>query len=252
MGSGARTEALVIVLNSDVNSVIVSGCAPVEQVVEPNFYHLNIAVEVVEGIVGEERGRGRNEQSPVSQPEIVVFELHRPIVRERIFDANACQPAVGVVAAVGEGGEGTAGERHARRKVGDGQVVVADPACATLTVHQPAIDGEAEAGSHCRDPAIVAGDRSESNARNGDRDVVVIVGAPVAVPFAADDELADLVIDADLPAADEYASVIVEVRVEKRFGPLIVGPGTANVSADVESGPTEHGWRWRWRRGLDR
>ena len=38
----------------------------------------------------------------VAQPEIVVFELHRPSVRERIFEAKACQPTAGDVAAVGE------------------------------------------------------------------------------------------------------------------------------------------------------
>src|SRR6516165_7164300 len=111
MGSGARTEALVIVLNSDVNSVIVSGCAPVEQVVEPNFEHLDIAVAGGERIAGKERGRGRNHEGPVAQPEIVVFQLHRPIVCEGVFETSADQPTAGAPAAVGgECAGGTAGE----------------------------------------------------------------------------------------------------------------------------------------------
>src|SRR5215472_8950852 len=87
--------------------------APVEQVVDSNFYHLDIAIVVGgERIADKERGRGRNDESPVAQPEIIVLELHRPIVRKRIFAANADQPAaVVVVAAVCEV---TAGERYAR------------------------------------------------------------------------------------------------------------------------------------------
>ena len=87
--------------------------APVEQVVDPNFHHLEIAGVGGERITGKERGRGRNEESPAAQTEIVVFELHRPIVRERIFEASAYQPAEGaVVAAVNEGGEGRARYRR--------------------------------------------------------------------------------------------------------------------------------------------
>jgi len=71
-----------------------------------------------------------------------------------------------------------------------------------------------------------------------------VVGGPVEVPFAADDELADLVIAADLAAADEHSVTgVVEVRQEHVME-AVMGPSAANVGADVESGPTEHG-RWR-------
>src|SRR5262249_42955707 len=114
---------------------------------------------------------------------------------------------------------------------------------------QKVIDGPAEAGSNRCDPASVAvGDHNV--ARNGGP--AVDVAGPVEVPFAADDELADLIIAADLTAADEYAVADgVGGRQEARVRPAAAGPGTANVSADVESGPTEYGRR-RWRRGLDR
>jgi hypothetical protein len=226
-------------------------CAPVEEIIDTNFHHLDIAIVGGERIACKERGPGRNDESPVAQSEIVVFELHRPIVRERIFEASAYQPTAGAVAAVGET-ERTAGERHACRGVGDGEVVVADPAAADLAVEQPVVDRPAEAGSQCRDPAIVVGDHNVPNARNEDTSAIVVVGDPVEVPFAADDELADLVIAADLPAADECAvMIVVEVRQEERVRPAIVGPGTADVGADIESSPTEHR-RWWWRRGLDR
>src|SRR6516165_6664935 len=147
MGPGARTGALVIVLKSLTQQLVSAGCTPVEQVVEPDFHHLDIAIAGAERIARKDRGRGWNEESPVAQPEIVVFELHRPIVREGVFKASADQPAAGVVAAVGECAEATAGDGHARREVGDGQVVVADPATAGLAVEQPVIDGDAEAAA---------------------------------------------------------------------------------------------------------
>ena len=163
--------------------------APVPQVSHTNFHHLGVVVAGGERIAGKKRGRGRNGESPVAQPEIVVLELQRPMRRERPFGASADQPAAGVVAAVGEVGEGPAGDRYARREVGDGQVVVADPAAASLAVHQPLIDGIAEAGRHCRDPATVVADLNGSNARNENPRAVVAAG-PAKVPFAADDEVA--------------------------------------------------------------
>ena len=115
MGPGARTGALVIVLKSLTQQLVSAGCTPVEQVVEPDFHHLDIAIAGAERIARKDRGRGWNEESPVAQPEIVVFELHRPIVREGVFEAGADQPAAGVVAAVGECAKATAGDGHARR-----------------------------------------------------------------------------------------------------------------------------------------
>ena len=107
------------------------------------------------------------------------------------------------------------------------------------------INGPAEAGSHRRDPSIVGGNRDVPHARNEDASAIVVIGGPVEVPLAADDELADLVIAADLPAANKYAVVsVIEVRHEERVVPAVVGPGTANVAADIESGPTEDWQRW--------
>ena len=72
-----------------VSGCAISGCAPVEQIVEPNFEHLDIAVVGSERISHKERGPGRNDEGPVAQPEIVVFQLHRPIVREGVLEARA-------------------------------------------------------------------------------------------------------------------------------------------------------------------
>ena len=49
-------------------SVIYGGtrCVPVEQVVHPDFQLLDIAVVGGERVAGQERGRGRNDESPVS------------------------------------------------------------------------------------------------------------------------------------------------------------------------------------------
>src|SRR6185312_16245550 len=181
-----------------------------------------------------ERGPCRNDEGPVAQPEIGGFSRHRPIGRERIFEASAHQPATGAVVAVAEA-KVTAAERYACREIADGEVVAADPTAADLAVEQQVINGPAEASSHCRNPAIVIGDHNIPNARNNDPCAVVVIGGPVEVPFAADDKLADLVIAADLPTADEYAVVaVVKVRQENRVRPAVVAPGTANVAADVE------------------
>ena len=126
-----------------------------------------IAIAGGERIAGKERGRDRNGESSVAQPEIVLLELQRPMGRERPFGAGADQPAASaVVVAIGEVGQGRAAERHARRKVVDAQAAVADPAAAGLAVEQQSIDGIAEAGGHSRDPAIIVGDRNGPNARN--------------------------------------------------------------------------------------
>src|SRR5262249_52156373 len=57
-------------------------------------------------------------------------DLHRPIGRERPFDARAYQPAA---VGVGVG----AGDRCARHRIGDGEVVAADPPAAGLAIKQP-------------------------------------------------------------------------------------------------------------------
>src|SRR5262249_38666355 len=158
--------------------------------------------------------------------------------------ASADQPAPGAVVAIGEIGQGSAAQRHACRQVGDAQAVVAHPAAADLAVEQQLIDGIAEAGSHGRDPAIVVVDQNGPNARNDDPCAVMIAG-PVEAPSAANDEVANLVIAADLTAADEYATAIVEVRQEDGVRPIIVRPGAAKIDADVEAGPIQDGHR-RW------
>jgi hypothetical protein len=128
--------------------------------------------------------------------------------RKRPFGASADQPAArAVVVAIGEVGQGRAAERHARRKVADAQAVVADPAAAGLAVEKQSIDGIAEAGGHSRDPAIIVGDRNGPNARNDDA-IAGVAADPVGVPFAADDEIADLVIAADLAAGQECAVAV--------------------------------------------
>ena len=47
-------------------SIQVAIIAPVEQVVDTHFHHLDIAVVGGERIAGKERGRGRNDEGPVA------------------------------------------------------------------------------------------------------------------------------------------------------------------------------------------
>jgi len=247
MGSECETRSPCDPPTSNLESVAI--IAPVPQVVHPNFHHLDIAIVGGEGIAGKQRGRDRNGESPVTQPEIVVLELQRPMRREGPFKASAEQPAAsGGVVAIGEAGQGRAAERHAGRKVADAQAVVADPAAAGLAVEQQLIEGIAEAGGQRRDPAIVVGDRNGPNVWN-DHPIAGVGAGPVGVPFATDDEVADLVIGADLPAGQEGGVVVavVEVGQEDAVRPITLGKGAAKIDADVEAGPIQHGHR-RWQR----
>ena len=95
------------------------------------------------------------------------------------------------------------------------------------------IDCVAKAASHCRNKVIVAGDDNVGTSWNGDRGTVAAVAGPVEVPFGADDELTDLVIETDLPATDEHPVVVVEAPEKERVGPVIAGPSTANVTVTL-------------------
>jgi hypothetical protein len=65
--------------------------------------------------------------------------------------------------------------------------------------------------TQCRDKVIAAGDDNGGTSWSGDRGAVAAVGGPVDVPFGADDEPADLVIEADLPATDEHPLLLLKL-----------------------------------------
>src|SRR5215813_9069597 len=119
----------------------------IEQVVDPHLHHLNAAVALGESVAGKERGPGRNGKCPIVQPKIIILDLRRPIGHEGPLDARTHQPAAGVVV----GG----GDRCTSRRIGDGEVVAADPTATGLAIKEPVAIGHAEPGSQGRDPIIV-------------------------------------------------------------------------------------------------
>src|SRR5215469_545768 len=74
-----------------------------------------------------------------------------------------------------------------------------------------------------------------------------MVGNPIEISLDANDEIAHLVVEPGLAAADESAVVgaVVPGETEKRIGPTIFCPGAADVAAEVEARPGERRWKIR-------
>src|SRR5262249_9110467 len=119
----------------------------------------------------------------------VVFDLGRPIVPERILGADAEQQST----------------RRSVRNAHPGQEIFVAPRAAHFAVDHPTVDSPAEARS----------DRGRP---------VEIPAGPRHIRFNAKDPLASLIIEADLPAAQEAAVAVVD-------------PSAADMAASVEPGP---------------
>src|SRR5262249_59866716 len=48
--------------------------APIEQVVDPDLHHLDVAVALGESVAGEEWGASRDGKCPIVQPQIVILD----------------------------------------------------------------------------------------------------------------------------------------------------------------------------------
>src|ERR1700692_1894411 len=73
-----------------------------EQEIDPNRRHLDVVAASGESVADEERGPDWNSECSATQPDIVILELHRPIVCEGPFDTSAREPPADGVA-VGAG-----------------------------------------------------------------------------------------------------------------------------------------------------
>jgi hypothetical protein len=90
-------------------------------------------------------------------------------------------------------------------------------------------------------------------------DAIIVVRRPVKIPFDTKYDIADLVIESDLAATHENAIIsVAEVQAEEAIGYCGIGPSSAEVAADVKSGPGERrrhrdrGRRWRCRSHVGR
>src|SRR5262249_17558090 len=108
-----------------------------------------------------------------------------------------------------------------------------------------------------RDPGTAGARYNRPNARDDEADAVIVIARnPVDVPFDAEDEVADLVIEADLASPNEPAVAAVgERQSTSDVGHVTMPPGSSDVGTDVEAGPAKghhhrhHGRRLYWQIG---
>src|SRR5262249_56987600 len=130
------------------------------------------------------------------------------------------------------------------------------PTAAGLAIEEPGAIRPAKPRSQGRDPSIVRGHLDGSDPRNEYGTGVVVICSPIEVGFNSQNGVADLPVVPELASPDEYAVAIsvVEVHAQEGVEHITIGPGPANVAANIKSGPTER-WRridWRGRRIRDR
>jgi hypothetical protein len=211
----------------------------------------------------------------VSMAEVheVVFELPGPVAPSPVFDARANHPAgprvvivveVEIIAAA-EGPRTVVPQPHAEASIGK--------RAAALDIEQPVAGlakRHAEARSYARDPvtAVAAPEHAIVHCAPGEEAasvVAIIMSDGGYLALDTPHVLADLVIEADLAAADEVAVIapVPIVAVEANdprelprkttvaIEPVVaisVAPSPADVAANVEAGPVVHDWRcYRWR-----
>src|SRR5262245_43805386 len=207
------------------------GCAPrmwnlVQLEIDADLDLLDVALELKGAGSGEARKRF------IAEPKKIIFELCRPIGSEGIFEAATDQPTTG--------GIGCADRGTGCQLCDPG--LVADPATTSLDVDQGAVQGEADAAGQRGDPLGVrrrvqrAGDARQGNIAGG------IDRGPIEIPLDAEHEVSHLVIVADLNAADEPVVVPIKAHIVEVIVQAGRGPGAANVSTKIKSGPGE-GWR---------
>jgi hypothetical protein len=210
--------------------------APVEQVINANSHHLNVAIVGGDYVAhGGGRESGWDRERLIAQTDIIVFHPRRPIVGESPFETGARRPAgVGIVVGERDRGAGRVCQR---------QVVAADPGTAAFTVEQHAIPSVTEpAGQRGEPSAVIATRKGRASGRhNGHR--IIVVGEPIKVALDADNEAAaKLVVGTHLATADKRRIVIgIEIKEPEAVSQSAVLPACAEIAAEIEPGPTECG-----------
>src|SRR5947209_2288080 len=191
-----------------------------ELVVHPELDCMDLLIDVG-------RRSRRKRDRPVTEVHVVIFELRRPSRRKGVLDAGANRPADACVGYV----DG-AGERVAIRR----ELVVC-PGHAALAVDKPAIEREAGTAGQSRNPVHVRIERvAERCANDRTGDGAAVDAAPREATFRAEHELADLIIEPDLAAAEKAVAFVRDIQAES-VAPIFLGPTVTDVAADVESGP---------------
>jgi hypothetical protein len=214
-----------------------------EPEVDSNGRHLDIAGAGVESIRRRAEGRdyaGRNCEASAAKTEIIILGSEGPIIGKGPFKAAAYQPAA----------DGAAISRSCRKSscdVGDGKAVGTDPTAAALGVDHPAVKSVTQTTRYGRHPSVIGAGGKQVAERSDNCDgVIVVVHRPVEIPLDAEDDTTDLIIKPNLTAGHEDGTVaVVEVQAEVAVGDIGVGPGPAQIAADIEAGPAERRWQRR-------
>src|SRR4051794_15525410 len=170
---------------------------------------------------------------------VIVFEADDPVAGDAVFPAGTDGPAVGPMGLTARTGGRT-------DRIGDRQTVV-HAGIAALDVEQVVLHGEARAtndgGKHIGAP----GEHVVTRAERGVQERALVVEARDRA-FHTEHVVVGLPIVADLGAAQD-AGVALTVALprgqiaERRAGPvvdeLLVGPCSADVTADIKAGPVE-------------
>src|SRR5215470_5727949 len=142
----------------------------------------------------------------------VVFELHRPIVPEGIFGADAEHPSA----------DRTAARKREPIKAGDVHADVpaaVRPGSAELTVDKPPIEGVTGPPSQCRDPVEARLGMNHSEIKG------LFDAGGGHLPFNPEHPLAELVIESSLATADSTAPIVAadndDMATEIEPGPVV-------------------------------
>src|SRR5262249_50254034 len=166
-------------------------------------------------VVGDRHAVAIEPAIEAAEIDIKIFDLGRPVERERGFESGADRPA-GIVAA---------GRCEAR----DRGLDIAECGAAGDVRHEQ-IRGITEAAAHRGEPGIArrAAGRTQIIGRAAD-------ARPIDVTFDTGDDLAELIIVAG-SAADDPAAHVAAGRI-----PVRTAEPAAAVDADVKSGPIVDG-----------
>src|SRR6266508_864399 len=197
---------------------------PTELEVDAAFHDALALTNVDDGAIGE-RVRASAEVVVV-----VLDETGQPI-REGIFPADADGPTAASLA------------RRRERRSAEGEfVVVTFPGAAALHVAEETVPGITDPtgdGGQRPDPRVIG--------EAGKEKIVVTamrVG-PTVVALDTEHDLTDLVVAADLDAADDVVRIMAARRDAGRkchIGPVLLRPKAADMAAEVAAGPAEVHW----------
>src|SRR3569623_1863374 len=171
---------------------------------------------------------------------VIVLEADDPVAGDAEFPAGADGPAAGPVGLTARAGD------RIHNRVGDRQTIV-HAGVAALDVVQVVLIGEARATDDRRQHVRAPGEHVVTAAQCGIQGRAVVVEAGDRA-FEAEHVVAGLPVVADLRAAHDARAALTEAvprhevaeqRGIRSVDPTLIGPGAADMAADIEARPVE-------------